>query len=233
MKKFLFAALTALSMGAVYSQSNDNTRDTRKITGFHAVEVSGGIDLYISSGPESVTVSASDKTIRDHMITEVVNGTLRIHLEENWSPDVENPKMKAYVSVRTLDKLGTSGGGDIYIQNELKTENLIIRLSGGGNLKGKLNANHLVIGQSGGSNVDLTGNVQNLEVDASGGANLHGYGLVTDYTRINASGGCSSELTVNKELRVVSSGGCDISYKGSASVKEIKTSGGGSVTHKD
>jgi hypothetical protein len=232
MKKFVLSALALVLVVAGYGQSDDS-RDSRQVSGFHGVQVSGGIDLYLSSGQESVAVTASTKSTRDHMITEVVNGILRIHLEENWHPDAENPKMKAYVTISTLDQLHASGGSDIYIQNEIKTGDLTVRLSGGGSLKGKLNANHLVISQSGGSNVDLSGNVQNLEVDASGGANLHGYDLVTDYTRIHASGGCSSQLTVYKELYVVASGGCDIYYKGSASVKEIKTSGGGSVTHKD
>jgi hypothetical protein len=233
MKKYILTALVLVFLLAGYSQSDESSRDIRKVSGFHGVQVSGGIDLYVSTGQESVAVSAATASIRNHMITEVVNGILRIHLEENWRPDAENPKMKAYVSAGTLDKLEASGGGNIYIQNELKAGDLTIRLSGGGNLKGKLNANHLVIGQSGGSNVDLSGNVSDLQVDASGGANLHGYNLITDYTSIHASGGCNSELTVNKELRVVASGGCDIYYKGGASVKEIKTSGGGSVTHKD
>ena len=100
-------------------------------------------------------------------------------------------------------------------------------------MKGKLNANHLVINQSGGSDVDISGNVQKLDVDASGGSELAGYGLVVDYASLNASGGCDSKLTVNKELRIVASGGSEVYYKGSASVKEIKSSGSSSVTHKD
>ncbi len=53
---------------------------------------------------------------------------------------------------------------------------------------------HLNIKQSGGSSVDLSGNVNNLNVDASGGGNLKGYGLVTDYTSIHASGGSDTEI---------------------------------------
>jgi hypothetical protein len=75
--------------------------------------------------------------------------------------------------------------------------------------------------------------VQNLTLSASGGGNLKGFDLITDYADIRASGGSETELTVNKELHAVVSGGGDITYKGAASVKEIKSSGGGSVTHKD
>ena len=233
MKKLFFAGLALIYVLTGYSQSAEKNLQTRNQSGFHGVRVSGGIDLYISSGKESVAVTAANNEIRDHMITEVVNGILLIHLEENWQPDLSNPRMKAYVTVSSLDDLEASGGGDIYITNELKTDKLTVHLSGGGNMEGKINAHQLSIRQSGGSNVKLTGNVNNLEVNASGGGNLEGFGLVTEYASINASGGSNSELTVNKELRVMTSGGSDINYKGTAKVLEVKTSGGGSLNHKD
>jgi Putative auto-transporter adhesin, head GIN domain len=233
MKKYVLAALAVITILAGYSQSEDNSRETRKVTGFQGVRVSGGIDLYISSGSESVSVSAANSNIRNHMVTEVINGILSIHLEKNWSPDEGSPKMKAYVSITTLKYLEASGGGDIYIQQEITAGDLNVRLSGGGNLKGKLRADHLDIKQSGGSNVDLTGNVKNLAVEASGGGNLKGYDLVTDFASILASGGSDTEITVNKELRVVTSGGSGVRYKGSASVVSVSSSGGGSLSHKD
>ncbi len=234
MKKFIFASLAMLSLLAGYGQSGDDKNlQTRKISGFHGIQVSGGIDLYLSGGPESVAISASSPSIRDHIKTEVVNGILRIYLEDNWSGDEKNAKMKAYVSIVDLTKLEASGGSDVFIQNQITGTDIDIRLSGGSDLKGKLNANHLVIKQSGGSDVNLSGNVKDLEVDASGGSDLDGYDLVTDNTSLHVSGGCDSHLTVNKELRIVASGGSEVSYKGTASVKEIKTSGSSSVTRKD
>jgi hypothetical protein len=233
MKKFIFAGIALLSVVAGYSQTGDKDQQTRNVSGFQGIEVSGGIDLYLSSGPESVAVSASSTSVRDHIITEVVHGVLRIHMEKNWLHNFANPKMKAYVSITKLKSLEASGGSDVYLQNEITGEDIDIGLSGGSDLKGKLNANHLVITQSGGSDVNLSGNVQNLHVSASGGSDLDGYGLVAEYASLNASGGCDSHLTVNKELQIVASGGSDVSYKGKASVKEIKSSGSSSVTHKD
>ncbi|HEY2649547.1 MAG TPA: head GIN domain-containing protein [Puia sp.] len=233
MKKIVFAVLSLTMAFTGYAQSGDKNLQKREVSGFHGVDISGGIDLYLSDGPESVAISASNADARDHIVTEVVGGILRIHMESNWSHDMDNSKMKAYVSLSNLKNLEGSGGGDIIFENVLKTEDLDVRLSGGGSLKGKLNVNHLVINQSGGSDVKLSGNVQNLTLNASGGGNLKGFDLITDYASIHASGGAETELTVNKELRAIVSGGGDITYKGAASVKEIKSSGGGSVTHKD
>jgi hypothetical protein len=233
MKKIIFAVLLMFSILNVRSQDDDKNLQTRKVSGFHGVEVSGGVDLYLSSGPESVSVSASSQSVRDHMVTEVVDGILRIHLQKNWHPGFGNPKMKAYVSITDLKNLGASGGGEIVLKNQITAGDLDISLSGGSNLKGKLNANHLVISQSGGSDVDITGTVQKLDVDASGGSDLGGFGLVTDYLHLSASGGSDTEITVNKELSIDVSGGSDVTYKGAAVVKQIKSSGSSSVTHKD
>ena len=232
MKKVVFAFLAMISILAVNAQAGEKNVQKRQVSGFHGVDVSGGIDLYLSYGPESVAISASTE-VRDHIVTEVVDGILQIHMSENWSYDGSGGKMKAYVSLNNLKSLEGSGGGDIIFENLIKAEDLDLHLSGGGSLKGKLNANHLVINQSGGSNVKLSGDVKNLTLNASGGGSLNGFDLVTDYASIHASGGSATELTVNKELRAVVSGGGDITYKGAASVKEIKSSGGGSVTHKD
>jgi hypothetical protein len=233
MKKIIFAGLALLFVFTGFSQSPDENRQTRNVSGFHGVAVSGGIDLFLSAGPESVAITASNSSIRDHIKTEVENGILRIYMDHNGSWHLGNPKMKAYVSIPALKNLEASGGSDVYLQNQMTSSDLEISLSGGSDLKGKLNANHLVIKQSGGSDVDISGTVQKLDVDASGGSDLNGYGLVTEFASLHASGGCDSHLTVNKELRIVASGDSDVSYRGTASVKEIKTSGSSAVTHKD
>jgi hypothetical protein len=233
MKQIILAVFAMSAMITGYSQSDDGSKQTRQVSGFHGVEVSGGIDLYLSSGPESVAVSASSSKVRDHIVTEVKNGILHIHLENDWHSGFGNSKMKAYVSISKLNYLETSGGGDISFENQITTDDLRLNLSGGGDLKGKLTASRLDINQSGGSSVDLSGSVGTLNLESSGGGSLKGFGLVTDFTTINASGGSDTELTVNKDLKVYSSGGCDVKYKGLAKISTIQTSGGGSVTHKD
>jgi len=233
MKKIVIAVMSIILVLATNAQSGEKNLQKRQVSGFHGVDVSGGIDLYLSSGPESVAISASGAEVRDHIVTEVVDGVLRIHMENNWNNGGDNGKMKAYVSLNNLKNLEGSGGGNIVFENLIKGDNLDVHLSGGGSLTGKLNVNHLVINQSGGSDVKLAGVVQNLNLNASGGGSLNGFDLITDYASIHASGGSASELTVNKELRAVVSGGGDITYKGTATVREIKSSGGGSVTHKD
>src|SRR5262245_26423656 len=117
MKK-IFSLLVVLGLIVTASAQktvNDANAEKRNVSGFHAIEVSGGIDLYLSQGEEAVAVSAAKIEYRDKIITEVVNGVLKIRFDwkSNFKIDWGNHKLKAYVSVKNLDALHASGGSDI------------------------------------------------------------------------------------------------------------------------
>ena len=230
MKKMILAAFALLGVMSAFSQSTDEKNaQKRNVTGFQGIEISNGIDLYLTDGPESVSIYSSNNSIRDKIKTEVKGGILKIYLDNEDRRVPDNTHMKAFVSVNGLKSLSASGGCDVYLQNELKADHLDVRLSGGSDLKGKLTANELVMTQSGGSDVDISGTVKNLELNASGGSDLKGFDLVSDFASLIASGGSDCRLTVNREIRVMASGGSDVHYKGSASAKSISTSGSSSV----
>jgi hypothetical protein len=232
MKKVLSLLLLAASFSATMAQKtiNDPNAEKRNVSGYSGISVSGGIDLYLSQGNESVAVSASETKYRDHIKTEVKNGVLTIWYDnKNGNNNGGNKKLKAYVSFKTLDKLTASGGSDIDVDGTIKTSKLKLDISGGSDFEGKVQATDMDIEASGGSDVDISGSVKNLTLNASGGSDFSGFGLVTDMCDLEASGGSDVEITVNKELKANASGSSDISYKGSGVVKEMKSSGSSSI----
>ena len=214
---------------------NDPNAQKRPVSGFHGIQVSSGIDLYLSQGgDEAVAVSASDPGYRDRIVTEVRDGILHIYLEDrgfhwNWG----NRKLRAYVSCKVLDGLGSSGGSDIYIDQPIKSERLEVHLSGGGDLHGKFEVGDLTVNMSGGADSYVSGTAGRLLVRASGGGDYHGYDLVADSCEAHASGGGDIYLTVTRSLTASASGGGDIRYKGNGTVRESHTSGGGSIAKRD
>ncbi|MBS1660051.1 MAG: DUF2807 domain-containing protein [Bacteroidetes bacterium] len=212
----------------------DGNAVPRDVKGFHAIEVSGGIDLYLSQGPEeAVAVSASDAEYRDRMRTVVSDGVLRIYMDNkpfNWG-NWGNRHLKAYVSCKVVDYLRASGGSDVYIQDILKSDKLKMELSGGSDLKGKVTIGELTVHQSGGSDSRVSGTAGQLFVHTSGGSDYHGYELIAEYCQVETSGGSDAYVFVNKELVARASGGSDVHYKGGGVVKEKHTSGAGSVVH--
>lgn len=233
MRKFSFFLFFAFVTSTVTAQKviQDENAEKRNASGFHAISVSGGIDLYLSQGDESVAVSASETKHRDRIKTEVKDGVLKIWYEyKGLTISInENRKMKAYVSFKTLDNLSGSGGSDILVDGSIKTSTLRLDISGGSDFEGKVEASTLTIEASGGSDVDISGTATNLDVHASGGSDFKGYKLTTDVCKLKASGGSDAYITINKELNVEASGGSDVHYKGNGVIRDMRTSGSSSI----
>lgn len=230
MKK-IFSSLLLISFviaGSAQKTINDANAEKRNVSGFHAIETGGGIDLYLSQGNEAVAVSATSAEYRDKIMTKVENGVLKIWYEwKNNGLRIEwgNRKLKAYVSFQQLDKLQASGGSDVMVDGAMKISKLQLHISGGSDFSGKVNLDELNVEASGGSDVSISGSTGRLTVDASGGSDFKGYELSADICNVEASGGSDIYVTVNKELSARASGGSDVFYKGNGLIRDIKTSG--------
>jgi hypothetical protein len=211
---------------------NDPDAATRNLSGsFTAISVSSGIQLYLSQGnEESLAVSASEQKHLDRLITEVKNGTLRIYYDNkgvSWKPG--NRKLKAYVSFKTLQKLNVSSGSDAHVNGSINADDFGLDVSSGADFKGTINAKTIDADVSSGASINISGKSDKLKVEVSSGADFKGYDLVTDYCDASASSGAGVRVTINKELNARASSGGDIHYKGTALIRDIKTSSGGSV----
>jgi hypothetical protein len=240
MKYFSFLTVLMLTGFVAIAQNpkviNDANAQKRTVTSFHGIDIHSGIDLYLNQGgDETVAVSASDREVRDRIVTVVEDGILHIYLDDkwHWNWNWGNRKLKAYVSCKVLDQLTASGGSDVFIDEAIKSQKLDLHLSGGSDLHGKMDVGELTIGQSGGADAFISGSASQLNVHVSGGSDFHGYDLAVDDCHAQASGGSDVYVTVNKELDATASGGSDIHYKGSGSVRESHTSGSGSVSRRD
>ncbi len=233
--KQIFLLLTLFSTLSLSAQKtiHDANATIRSARGFHAIDIQDGIDLYLTqSNEEAVAVSASSDEYRDKIRVEVTDGVLKIYYDKqnNWSISWGNRKLKAYVSVKSIDKLHASGGADVYIENELNVNNLSMHFSGGSDLRGKIIANDLSISASGGSDAYLSGKANHLKINASGGSDIHGFEMIAEYCAIETSGGSDIRISANKEIITNASGGSDVYYKGNASTTTNK--GGGSTVKK-
>jgi len=229
----LFGVLLMIAMITTASAQKtikDANAQKRNVSGFHAIEIGGGIDLYLSQGEEAVAVSASKDEYRDKIITEVKNGVLKIWFDwkNNIRIDWSNRKLKAYVSFKNLDALHASGGSDVDVDGSIKTAKLDLEVSGGSDFDGRIESDELKVNASGGSDVKISGKAARLTIDASGGSDFGGYDFAADFCNVEASGGSDVHVTVNKELNANASGGSDVYYKGNGLIRDLKT-GGGSI----
>jgi hypothetical protein len=237
MKKFIVSMLfLVITAPAVVAQDvmviNDKNAEPRKVSSFHGIKVSNAFDVIIKQGSEeAVVVSASEEKYRSRIKVNVVNGILQISYDNEsvWKWSSENKRLKAYISVKNIDKLDISGASDIKIDGVLNGTNLKVDLSGASSLKGAIRYSSVSVDQSGASNSKLSGMAVNLDVDLSGASDFTGFDLVSDNCRVDASGASDVKITVNKDLKVDASGASDVQYKGTASISDFKTSGASSL----
>lgn len=238
MKKIIIPIFCLLlGQSLIHAQKNihDANAATRNLSGFHGIQIQDGIDLYLTqSDKEAVAVSASSDEYRNKINTEVENGILKISYGEknHWTVSLGNHKLKAYVSVKTIDRLQASGGSDVYIEDKLRATQLRIQLSGGSDLSGALMVDELALDASGGSDAKISGSANKATIGISGGSDFKGYDFKIEHCSINASGGSDANIYVDKELNSHASGGSDIYYKGNAITKS-SSSGDGSVKKRD
>ncbi len=236
MKQTLLSFLLLLSIGAFAQNDaviNDPNVQKRSLNeSFSAIQVSDGIELYLTQGnEESIAISASENKYLERYKTEVDNGTLKIYFDNkgiNWNTN-DRRKLKAYVSFKTLQKLKASGGAHVTMKSILTSENLETSFTSGSRFEGQVDVNALDVSSSSGAEVNMTGKSGKLKVDVSSGAIFKGYDLVVDFCDAEASSGAGVRINVNKELTVRASSGGGVRYKGNGVIRDMDVSSGGNV----
>ena len=238
MKKIQVMLMVMLVSTVLFAQTiNDANAEPRNLSGFHVIKISNAFTVYISQGNEdAVAISASKAEYREKIITKVENGVLIIRFDDDkkfwkgWNGD--KTKLKAYISVKKIDRLDVSGACDVFFEEGISSEDLTVRLSGASDLKGKIDAKKLIFDISGASDATISGNAAELSVEASGASDFKGFDMTTNYCTAEASGASSVNITVNKELNAKASGASSVRFKGEGLIRDIKTSGSSNVTRK-
>ena len=210
---------------------NDPNAQVRSVSGYHGVAVSGSIELFLTQGnEESVVISADDTNLRDKVITEVDDGILHIYLERKNKIQIDWPnqkKIRAYVSVKDIDYLSSSGSGKLHIEGNIKADKLKVDISGSGNLEGAVNTKDLLLGISGSADVDLSGTAEKSDFHISGSGNIRSYDFSTEYCTASISGSGNVKVTVTKELSAHISGSGSVFIKGDGLIRDYSASGSG------
>lgn len=234
MKK-LFLLLLAALPAVLFAQDkviNDANAEARTVPSFHAIKVATGIQLIMKQGgAEAVAVSASDPETRSRIKTEVVDGVLKIYVENKlWGKGAFKYKnLKAYVSFKNIDKFNGASGSNTTVDGSFTAGGMEIALSSGARFTGEVKGTDLAVSQGSGAKMYLSGQVQSLSVRANSGAAFYGYHIAAGKCDADASSGGKIEVTVVKELMAEASSGGKIEYRGDGVITRVSTGSGGTV----
>ena len=235
MKKILLAIILFCSVSVIGQTIHDANAEVRNVSGFKGVSVSSGIFLYLSQGAtEAVAISGKDEEIKSRIKTEVKDGILHISFDsKGWKRwNTGDQKMKAYVTIKDVNRLVASGASDVRVTGVLRSDDLKLVVSGASDFEGAIEAKNIKVEGSGASDIKINGSAVNADIEMSGASDFKGFDFKVDFCKAEISGACELQVYVNRELEAEASGASSLKYKGDAVVKKSETSGASSIKKK-
>ena len=236
MVRRLILLTVCLVMGVTISFSQSKTgngkvkEETRSVSGFNAVDVSAGIDLYIKQGSTEKVVVKTDENLMENLQTTVSGGTLKITMKGKVK---KTTKLEAHVTVRNLNALNASSGSDVEGESTITSDKLSINTSSGSDLELDVEVGELTLNISSGSDAKLSGKAGSLSVVSSSGSDLEAGDLEAKNCKIEASSGSDARVHCTGELEVRASSASDVVYSGNPTVRSSKASSGADITRKN
>ena len=221
----------ASAVSAQVRGSGSVVKQEREVGDFHGVVVKSGIDLTVKQGSQPALVIETDDNLQEYIISEVKEGILYVYVRKN-SQITRSNAMDAHVTVKDLEKISASGGGDVESLTMINTGEISIDLSGGGDLSFKLTANRALCELSGGGNASLEGSIREYKASLSGGGDLDLEGEIGMIDIELSGGGDAMISTEGKTSGIVAdmSGGGNLNMETDCENLKISSGGGGNVT---
>jgi hypothetical protein len=178
---FILLMITSACAQTPKKMVYDGAAEDRNLTGFTVINLSNAFDVYISQGnSDAVAVAANDASATKNIKTHISGGVLYISFDQKGWGSWKNNKLKAYITVKDLQKLTVSGACNVSFVDAIASDKLLISVSGASDVKGPVKVNSLKIGASGASNISLSGTATETDFNISGACSIKSLDLVTD-----------------------------------------------------
>jgi hypothetical protein len=234
--KIIVATLISLSLFSCNFDMNINngvrgdgnvTVEQRTINdSFTAIKATEGLDVYLTqSNEESISVEA-DNNLQDIIITEVIDGVLKIHTKKNIG---KSKSKKVMVSFKDVSSIIATSGSDVYSTNTITTENLELETTSGSDMKLSVNTTTLNCKSTSGSDLKLSGKTIKLIAEATSGSDIKAADLIAESSQVKATSGADITVNTSKELTAKATSGGDIKYLGNPEVVNKSDSSAGSI----
>jgi hypothetical protein len=215
-RRRLLVLAPALLLAVTGCDSGPPVTQTRDLTGFTRLEVSGDIslDVRLFNRPDpGVRITAGSKAI-DRIRTEVEGGTLRISTKSRGLTIGPDPLGDVSVSlgVPALNGMEVDGSADVMLSG-LSAKTFELRIDGSGDIQAR-------------------GRVDALEMEVDGSANSNLRDLATQNANVRIDGSGDTELTVARSLELVLEGSGDVVYHGRPTVSS-RLEGSGDLRQED
>ena len=204
------------------------SKETRQVSNYSSIASSGSFDVMIAFGESNSIEVSGDENLIPYIETTVENGTLTIKSKNKVNLKAKN-KLTIYVSLTRLTGISLSGSGEIIGDGNFKNEGQTdFKLSGSGKIKLNFGQLHnVIVNISGSGNIRLAGSAFSLDTKISGSGNADCSEVICEDAIAHISGSGNIKLNANKSINANISGSGNISYKGAANEIKKQISGSG------
>jgi len=223
----LFASVIFISCESI--SGNGNVKDEKRpLSNINTIRASGSIDVEIANGDTYSLTVEDDENLIPYVVTEVNGGELNIHYKNGYS--IMNDHAKVIVTAPTLDRIITSGSGDISTDGVITNNNQIeMNTSGTGDVKATVNAPSIKVTGSGSGDIELSGMTKNFDCGISGSGDIKCSNLKSENAVIHVAGSSDVHVFASVSLKVNVTGSGDVHYSGNPASPEIHITGSGTV----
>ena len=203
-------AVVLLAACSVTRGSGQLATESRAVSGFSKIDLSGGGELTIQkTGTESLSISAEDNLL-PRLTSEVSNDTLILGTKPNTTILPQQP-ITYTVTVKDLTGVAVSGSGNIRVP-DLTTTALSISISGSGT-------------------ITVNGTVEDQDLEISGSGGYEAAQLTSKTVKADISGSGTANVLATNVLDVEISGSGTLTYSGNPQIEQ-EISGSGKLIKK-
>lgn len=193
------------------------------LSDFDAIEVDGSAELKLKQGSVySVTLHGNNLSAVN---AEVQDNILRI----SNTAGVRYQQLVVEVTLPTLTSLRLQGASDVDTEGSFVGDSLNVYIAGAAKLDMDLHYTAVEIKAAGASAVDLKGTAEHLVITTMGAADIDAEDLVSQYAKINCSGGTKAKINCQQTLSAQAAGASKIRYKGKPAVEKQIAVGSSSI----
>ncbi len=204
------------------------TTETRSVTGYNSIDVSGAIDVYVKQDSTQTINIETDQNLMPYIIVREEGGVLKIYPKDN-SNLRPTGAIKVYVSGSNFKKFEASGACDYYSENKISnTESISIEMSGSSDATLELNSPKITAELTGAGKLTLKGETKDLSINGTGSSDFKCFDMQAENVDVDVTGASDAEVFASVRLNITATGSSDVVYKGNPSVSQ-KVTGAGSV----
>ncbi len=184
--------------------------EKRPAATFTTVEVSSAVQMEITVGPAASLEVTADDNLLPHLVTQVTDGVLKVHLDTGVSTQL-GVKVKA--TTPSLQAVHANGASSVQVR-DLRGKEFRLTLNGASSANLAVTVDALDLKVSGASHCTVSGRAESLSVDCSGAGRVDAVSLSAQKVRAEAGGAATVEVNAAQSLAARASGASTIRYTG-------------------